>query len=112
MIKLLHPEQCPTEIGVVQDAERADGRTAGSAHRRELVVVVEHPRRGRDITGTATSRWGITCHFAPTVLSRTAAAECITLITVVFSCTSRAVATCDSFDYSTTGIFYRPSTSR
>ena len=87
---LRYPEHRPTEIGGAQDAARAVDRTGGRAKRRGLVDVVEHPRRGRDITDTATT-WGITAYLAPAILSTAAATECvsgfycITLTTVVFS---------------------------
>ncbi len=119
LILFTYPEHRPTEIeiGAVRDAVRAAERTDERANRRGPEDAAEHPRRGRDITDTATT-WGITFHLAPAILTTATAAECvsgfycITLTTVVFFCTSRAVATCDSFDYSTTGIFYSPSTSR
>ena len=71
------PEHRPTEIVVDHDALSAVVRTVGRAIRRGLDVVEEHPRRGRDITGR-TTRWGITAHLAPAILTTTAAAECIT----------------------------------
>ena len=43
------PEHRPTEIVVVHDVVSAVVRTVVRAIRRGLVVVVEHPRRGRDI---------------------------------------------------------------
>ena len=70
------PEHRPTEIDEVQDAVSAAERTAARATRRGPAGV-EHPRRGRDITGR-TTRWGITAHLAPAILTTTAAAECIT----------------------------------
>lgn len=42
------PEHRPTEIGVVLDAEGAVVRTVDRAIVRIVVVVAEHPRRGRD----------------------------------------------------------------
>ena len=71
------PEHRPTEIGEVHDAVRAVARTVVRAIRRGPEVVAEHPRRGRDITDTATS-WGITAYLAPAILTTAAAAECIT----------------------------------
>ena len=66
-ILLTDPEHRPTEIGVGHDGARAVVRTGGRARRRGLEVAAEHPRRGRDITGTAII-WGITVHLAPAIL--------------------------------------------
>ena len=71
------PEHRPTEIVVGPDVVSAAVRTAVRAIRRGPAVEDEHPRRGRDITGR-TTRWGITAHLAPAILTTTAAAECIT----------------------------------
>ncbi|MBQ3784844.1 MAG: hypothetical protein II843_00420 [Alphaproteobacteria bacterium] len=61
----------------MHDVVRAAVRTVDRAIRRGPFVVVEHPRRGRDITGRTTT-WGITAYLAPAILSTAAAAECIT----------------------------------
>ena len=70
------PEHRPTELVVVHDGVSAAARTAVRATRRGPEDVEEHPRRGRDITGTATS-WGITAYLAPAILTTATAAECI-----------------------------------
>ena len=65
---LRYPEHRPTEIVVEHDAGSAVVRTVVRAIRRGHAVVVEHPRRGRDIT-LGSAIWGVRCHRTPTIFS-------------------------------------------